>query len=777
MPFDHTRCIAYNPVQSLLAIGTCESSYGQGKIDIFGINRVTRTLEYSDTHRSSHRRAGSASFLDLHFFGAGASALLSLDNHSDLSIWDLRSGQRVTGFPNPGNIAAVYTDPSLDWAFLGLSTGDVLAYDLDRFRLSTFRLQNLWRQYRPHAINLHLVGLALHPTDVGRLLVAYNHGVALYSFKQDKTQRYLEYVIPAGAPGGDGKVSNKERRPRLIHAVWHPYGTFLLTAHEDGSLVFWDPSEGRVLMARTLTDTHVNRTRHAQAPDMGMDGQPQPIVKVAWCCKENVDDTALLIAGGTPNTGLAFLDLGPTPVYATSSWQALESHFQGRRQSTLPTPPGVAVTDFVLIPRESPHRAGAQDPLAIIAVLSSGELVTMSFPSGYPISPTNMLHPSLSLVHPMATKTHVTVVDRERWAGMMEDRRQGEPLLRGGAEGSTVRRRGHGRSIIQVAHGDATVRLWDVGHGDQVENARQLQVDVARAVGRFENIQVTAMDLGSVTGEFAVGTSGGELVVWRWGLNPHPGHDIAKGLPSFQGGITDITSRAEPPLKEGLMPALMYKMIQGPISAVKISDVGFVAVGSEEGHFSVLDLRGPSVIYTAAITDFIKPEKRSSLLRHSHEATSAKEWPTVMEFGVMTLDEDGYSSIACFVGTNMGHVATFKLLPADRGGYNAQLSGVQNSDGRVVAICPIFADTGTSAVATGHLVSGLRRGQTVNGALVVGMFPVLPHIPRVILFYLFSYLFIYLFKNLFLFFFFCLFRGPLVRRAGEGFLFLSPASS
>lgn len=664
--------------------------------------------------------------MDLKFFGPGASALLSLDSHSDLSIWDLRSGQYVTGFPNLGSIAAVCTDPSLDWAFLGLSMGDILAYDLDRFRLSNFRLKNLWRQHRPHAMKLHLVTLAPHPTDIGKLMVAYNHGVAIYSFKQDKVQKYLEYFIPPGAPGGNGVVSDKERRPHVTHAVWHPTGTFVLTVHEDGSLVFWDTSQGRILMARTLTDTHINRPSHAQTPDMGPDLPVQPINKVAWCCKKNADDTALLIAGGTPHAGLTFLDFGLTPGYATSSWPVLEAHFEGKKQSTLPTPPEVAVADFVLIPRESPHHFGAQDPLAIIVLLSSGELVTMSFPSGYPISPTNMIHPSLSLVHPFASKIHVNVMDRERWASMVEERSQGEPLLRGGAEGPRPRRRGHGRSIIQVAHGDATVRLWDIGRGDQVENPGQLQVDVARAVGRFNDVEVTAMDLASVTGEFAAGTSCGEVIVWRWGLNPNPGDDTAYDLPPNPGGLTDIRCRAEVPLREGLMPTYLYEMMQGPVTSIKLSDIGFLAVGSGTGHLSIVDLRGPHVIYTAAIFEIIKAEKRSSLLRHSQHAgiVPPKEWPTVIEFGVMTLDEDSYSSIACFVGTNLGHVATFKILPGTHGseGYNVKFTNAVKFDDKVISICPIMAETGKSAVATNQLVSRLRSGQSVNGAVVAGTY-------------------------------------------------------
>jgi len=70
----------------------------------------------------------------------------------------------------------------------------------------------------------------------------------------------------------------------------------------------------------------------------------------------------------------------------------------------LPTLPGAEVVDFCLIPGSSPHLAGAHDPIAVTAILSSGEWVTLGFPNGHPITPTNMLHVSVSFVHTFITK-------------------------------------------------------------------------------------------------------------------------------------------------------------------------------------------------------------------------------------------------------------------------------------------------------------------------------------------------------------------------------------
>jgi hypothetical protein len=487
-------------------------------------------------------------------------------------------------------------------------------------------------------------------------------------------------------------------------------------------LVFWDSKEGKIVLARTLSEVGI---QHA-TPSAPTPGYSDPYVKIAWCCKKNCDDTGLLIAGGegpdaSPKS-LTFIELGLTPMYATSTWQALENHFRGKRHIPLALPPGAQAVDFLLIPRDSPYFGGAQDPIAVVVLLTSGELITLSFPTGYPISPTNQLHPSAFFVHPFVTKFNVSSVDRPRWLSMVEKRDQGEPILKGGAAGVRPKKRFEDRTIIQTAHADSIIRLYDSGHADQIENEVQLQVDVARALDRYEDVEVTAMSLASTTGEFVIGTRTGEAVVFRWGINSFYGKNQPKQLDPNPMGLSDISSRAEPNLKEGLQPFVLYEMMQGPITAVQISNVGFAAIASELGFLTLIDLRGPKIIFQAPMTDFAKPENRMSFLKGHSRSSSAppKEWPVVIEFGVMTLDDDKYSSICCFVGTNFGKVITLKLLPGGGGSYTAEVAGIVSFDGKVVALNPIQADTGKPALATGPIVAGLREGRQVNGALVAG---------------------------------------------------------
>jgi hypothetical protein len=572
-----------------------------------------------------------------------------------------------------------------------------------------------------------VVTLALHPRDIGSLLIGYNSGAVIYSFKQNKALNFFNYVLPKGAPGGDSDPGMvfKQREPPLTQAVWHPTGTFILTGHEDSSIVIWDAKDGRIVQARTLQDTNVNKPGPGSFSPGAVEGSfavKSPIFKIAWCANQDPDDTAILIAGGQPSNitpkSLTLFEMGRTPIYNTSSWQILSDHFENpKRQRILPCPPGSEVIDLFLIPRSSPHFAGCHDPIAIIALLASGELITLSFPSGMPICPTNQLHLSMTLVHPYINYANLAPVERTRWLGMTEKRSHGPKFIHGGAGAVYPMKRFEHRNVVQTAHADGTVRLWDAGHADEIENDTLLQVDVARATGRQENVHITRTSFAGAASELSVGLRSGEVVVFRWHTNKHAGEEFPPGDNEPQA-LTDISHRAEASLKEGLLPFTLLNEGNGPVTALKQSDVGFVAAGFEGGSIALIDLRGPAVIYRGSISDFAKSDKRGSFRRSSNASTPKPEWPTCIEFSVMTVDGDDFSSILAHVGTNLGHLATFKLLPEAGGQYTAKFVGVCSLDDKVVNICPMHAETGRPAYASQSAVAGLRNGSKINGVLL-----------------------------------------------------------
>ncbi|KAL4918546.1 lethal giant larvae like, C-terminal-domain-containing protein [Aspergillus aurantiobrunneus] len=709
--------LAYDPVQSLLAVGTSDSQFGLGQIYVFGQGRVSVTF--------SLPRKASAKFLQF-----CADKLISVDSKSEIAIFSLETRQLLVSYAPPSHASALLTDPSIDYAFIGLQNGEIVAYDLDRQNMTPFRIPNLWAQRNPRSRLCPVLSLAFSPRDIGKILIGYPDGAVTFSFKQNVPQHYFEYEVPPGALGGNSEVPAREpRKPRLTKALWHPNGIFILTVHEDNSLVFWDTKDGRKLLARSISTPNIDQPGvlpERSAASESAVGFKDPITDIAWCVKANGDDSGLLIAGGKlrdeRNKNLTFLDLGPSPNYQTSSWAMITTYLEKPRPlAELAIPPGAEVVSFCVIPRNSPYYGGAHDPIAVLALLSSGELVTLSFPSGHPIPPTNMLPPSLTLVHPFVNKITLTPVDRGSWLGLKERRSHGPKFIQGGAEARKHLKRLESRNVITAAHADGTVRVWDLGHDDEIENSEIIQVDLARAVGRRVGIDVTEMSLGGSGGELSVGLRSGEVIIFRWGSNQNFGLEEPPGANNGPGELTNIAHRTDPGLKQGLLPLTLLNMQQGPVTALKHSPVGFVAAGFEGGSIAIVDLRGPAIIHTADLSALTKQNKRSGFLKSRGSGESVPEVPTSIEFGIMTLEGEDYSSICCFVGTNRGNLATFKVLPSSGGAYMASFAGAVALEDRVIDIIPVNVDDGSLTLATGHAFGGLRNGARVNGAVVAVM--------------------------------------------------------
>ncbi|EIN13878.1 hypothetical protein PUNSTDRAFT_110047 [Punctularia strigosozonata HHB-11173 SS5] len=344
-------------------------------------------------------------------FATSASKLVCADAANRLYVWDLAAQGRPklqTSTKMKEVINAIHVSPTHSHMFVALSSGVVKTYDLLCLRFSPYTIENVWLLYleklERSGLSVHseprsesAIGIESHPRDLNLVFVLYSGGIVLMNVSERSPLRTFQYILPPGAPGGNGYAQPDLmtfRCPPVTAISIHPTGHFFAVGHEDGSVAFWATDDNeRPLLVRTLDDLDVNLVDGEKIPDpcsvpgVGQIVSREPIFKLAWSGFPNSDDprggaTTLTILGGLNSTdepGINVIELpafNPSEPPATTGNAGIHPYFrQAMRQSLTPinatfypSSGSAVVQDFLLVPRESPHFSGNWDPSAIIIV-------------------------------------------------------------------------------------------------------------------------------------------------------------------------------------------------------------------------------------------------------------------------------------------------------------------------------------------------------------------------------------------------------------------------
>ena len=98
-------------MQSLLAVGTNDTKFGEGQIYVFGQKRVKAVLQL--------QRKASIKFIQF-----CADKLLCIDSRNDLSVFSLEAKRLISSYSPPGMVMSLCSDPTLDYGLLGMQTGE-----------------------------------------------------------------------------------------------------------------------------------------------------------------------------------------------------------------------------------------------------------------------------------------------------------------------------------------------------------------------------------------------------------------------------------------------------------------------------------------------------------------------------------------------------------------------------------------------------------------------------------------------------------------------------
>lgn len=754
IPKNSIVAVAYDPVQSLLAVSTTSNDvrvYGQVNVEVVFEFNIKNPITFLKFVKGVYLVCGSA--------GSG------------LTILSLHSRKVLGTALFPGSVTAMETDPSLDWLIMGLSNGSLMFYDVDRLQQTPFRIDNLQKKIMPKEKLSPVVSIEWHPRDIGTLLIGYNQSAVVYSLVSGEIKSVLVYQLSKEhrafelashvSHGGKKKLfgSSKAVLPKLKEAHFHPNGLHAVTVYEDNSIVFWDIASGSILEARNVFDVHI----HQPGTPLPIPEVFHPIETVRWVCGEDPENTKLLISGGDPNATncIHVLDFGYTLKYSITSNEK-QGEFYAQPQSGQRIIPltfylnntgveEVITTIQPITQNGSPYFNEGHDPAFLLLVSNLGQIYLVSFSEnaggqgctdlGSVILPT-----SISFIHPPLCSFDVQQVRRIDWYSIMSNRissgvsSKTKELLYGGMSaqlGSIQKPIGYSdihRNILITGHERGLVRFLDVSKGEQQELEGIVQIGLRETLydyGDPKSLRVTFVSCAFENRELLVGLFSGDVVICKFGKhNRNAGISSSKDYSGCEiqhsngnAKLLDIHDRILGSItaSSSFLPvSLLQVEPREQISVLKMSEVGFGAVGYKSGRLVVCDIsRGPAVILNL------------ENIKEHLVSIQGNCYPTSIEFTIQEYGNEGYSSILLLVGTNCGgNLVMFKIVPMGNGGFevifadktahlNYRTTDAGDSEGSFISqLIPINATNGASAIADMSTFNKLSQGILLPGYVI-----------------------------------------------------------
>lgn len=699
--------------------------------------------------------------------------LVAVSTSSTLFVFSLSSKRLLTDEHVPGRVSIIESDASFDWIYLGLETGLIMIFDVAKGFLNHYKIANLQKPHvirkswanknsphiNPSSIDNSIRSLQIHPRDIGTLLVGYAKTVVLYSIIENKVKQVFDYQVPAGAPGGDLTNVNKVRQPDVIKAVFHPNGLNILTCHEDGSLVFWDANSGKLIQARTIFDTDVDKpqSQFFNNPTSVQPMRYNRITQVEWLCESNPENTSLLVVGGDSiktdiseyeqNHNITKIEFHTTPKYSITSYEKMSEFYSNPKNLKIfPITQNSSIKRFLPLPVSSPFFAGNHDPNAILVLLENGTVELLRYPLGKLIYNASILPPSLSWVHPKLTTLFATISPRNQWLGILDSlnaqkKRKvtklgfyDETLFKGGAsEPTRARVFSEGRSLFITGHSDGSVKLWDASH-TELDETSVIEIDTSFGLNSSTPSPISKISFSGHTTDLMISNYDGETIFYKFGsnrlFNPNITQDDYDKDSSLTAKMNNLSIKNSTNLivnVEKNIPAFVNKgflpliAIKPPIhngglrvTALKNSNIEFSAIAYEDGQFMIVDRRVYDIILLENINNFASKKRKTEGLSHI----------TSIEFAIMKGSEDAkYSSILLLLGTSAGSLVTFQIIPQATPNTKSRfqatfLSNYEADSSKIQHIIPLNANNGDTAVARTQEFAQLASGILIKGLII-----------------------------------------------------------
>lgn len=586
--------LAYDPIQSLLAVGTLD-----GRIKVLG----------GDNIEAIFTSPKSLPFKNLEFLH-NQGFLVSISNDNEIQVWDLEHRQLVSTLQWESSITAFSILYGTCYMYVGSEYAmvAVLKFDAEERKirqLPYYLTANVISEVTGVELpdQTSVVGVLLQPCSLGnRVLIAYeNDLLVLWDASEDRAvlvrgHKDLE-LTEGNMTNHSTDVSDLELEKEISSLCWVTGdGSILAVGYVDGDILFWNFSN-----VTSSKDQQVNQSRNNVVKlQLSSSNRRLPVIILRWCPSELQNHKGKLFVYGGDEIGspevLTILSLD-----WSSGLKSLKCI--GRIDLTL----NGSFADIILSPNvgetkrgtslfvlANPGQLHAYDNTYLSGIMSQQEKMSSGSGVQYPMVIPNIeprvMVAKLGFIHregkvsraldEIATtaKHHTQVPGDTMWPLT-----GGIPCQLHDAGDYQVER------VYIAGYQDGSVRIWDATY-PSFSLILYLEPEVIGLNIAGLSTSISALDFCSVTLTIAVGNECGlvrlyKLVGSSEGASLHYVTETKNEVHNMHRG-------------EGIQCVAVFSLVNSSVSTLSFENCGAIlAVGFESGQVAVVDTNTLSLLY------------------------------------------------------------------------------------------------------------------------------------------------------------------------------------
>ncbi|KAG6600918.1 Syntaxin-binding protein 5-like protein, partial [Cucurbita argyrosperma subsp. sororia] len=576
--------LAYDPIQSLLAVGTLD-----GRIKVLG----------GDSIEAIFTSTKPLPFKNLEFLH-NQGFLVSISNDNEIQVWELERRQLVSTLRWESNITAFSVLYGTCYMYVGSEYAmvAVLKFDAEErkikllpYYLTSNVISDVTGVELPDQTSV--VGVLLQPCSLGnRLLIAYENGLlVLWDASEDRAvlvrgHKDLE-LTESNITNHSTDVSDLELEKEISSLCWVTSdGSILAVGYVDGDILFWNFSN-----VTSSKDQQVNQSRNnAVKLQLSSGDRRLPVILLRWSPSELQNHKGELFVYGGDEIGspevLTILSLDWSPgMKSLKCMERVDLTLDGSfADIVLSLNVGEMKRGTFLFVLANPGQLQAYDNAYLSSIMAQQKKISSGSGLQYP-----MVIPN---IEPRIMVAKLGFIHREKtvFRALNEVPRDTTWPLTGGipcqlhdAEDYQVER------VYIAGYQDGSIRIWDATY-PSFSRIFSFEPEVIGLNIAGLSASISALDFCSVTLSVAAGNECGLVRLYKLigsseGASLHYVTETKNEVHNMHGG-------------EGIQCVAVFSVVNSSVSTLSFENCGAVlAVGFECGQVAVFDTNTLSLLY------------------------------------------------------------------------------------------------------------------------------------------------------------------------------------